>query len=226
MFYVYMLLREDGMTPFYIGKGKGMRWRDHWYPSRNKNCGIYKRRIIDKMRGNGVIVPKIKIAQGLTERQAFNVEMTLIAAYGRRDNRTGILANLTDGGDGPSGAVVSEETKALKRSRPGPNRGRIFNAMARANMSAAHKGKPLSEKQIAAGLARRGKPGPNKGRTFSEVVREKMSMAKKGKPGPRLGSTVPHDVRVRISEKLKGRPFTEERKFALRMARRRTVIFA
>ena len=94
-YYVYMYLREDG-TPYYVGKGKGNR--------------AYK-------KSDRVILPpndksRIKIVlTNLTEEQAFVNEKYFIAWYGRKDNNTGILRNLTDGGEGSSGAIISEETK-------------------------------------------------------------------------------------------------------------------
>ncbi len=94
-YYTYAYLREDG-TPYYIGKGKGGR--------------AYK-------KGKGEVAPPrnrsnvIKLKQNLTEEDAFRHEKYMIAIFGRKDLGTGILRNKTDGGDGPSGYVMSEAQK-------------------------------------------------------------------------------------------------------------------
>ena len=96
-FYTYAYLRED-KTPYYIGKGKGNRA----YKKHRKGIGVPK----DKSR-------IIFLKQNVTEEEAFRHEIYMIAVFGRKDLRTGILHNLTDGGDGASGWVPSEETKKL-----------------------------------------------------------------------------------------------------------------
>jgi hypothetical protein len=94
MYYVYQYLRENG-TPYYIGKGKGKR--------AYSNC-----RTIPKPKDK----TKIQVlAKGLLEREAFILEIKLIAHYGRIDLGTGILRNKTDGGEGASGTIWKEESK-------------------------------------------------------------------------------------------------------------------
>jgi hypothetical protein len=94
-FYTYAYLRED-RTPYYIGKGTGNRI----YKSNGRPCGKPK----DKSR-------IIFLKQNLTEEEAFRHEKYMIAVFGRKDLGTGILHNKTNGGEGPSGAVRSEETR-------------------------------------------------------------------------------------------------------------------
>jgi hypothetical protein len=89
-----MYLREDG-SPYYIGKGKDKRaWK--------KN----KKEAIKPPKDQS----KIKIlSHRLSEYEAFLLEIKLISIYGRKDLNTGVLRNRTDGGDGSSGAILSEE---------------------------------------------------------------------------------------------------------------------
>jgi hypothetical protein len=132
-FYVYLYLREDG-TPYYVGKGKGNR--------AFKNRGRRMKPPINKTR-------IIFHAENLTEEEAFALEKELIAKYGRKDNDTGILRNLTDGGEGTSGIIFSDERKAklseiAKENLNRPEvKARIMNAIntpeAKAKMSASAK---------------------------------------------------------------------------------------
>jgi hypothetical protein len=94
-FYTYAYLRED-RTPYYIGKGEKNR--------------IYKkgRKEIKPPKDKSRI---IFLKQNLTEEESFKHEKYMIAVFGRKDLGTGILRNRTDGGEGPSGAVRSDETK-------------------------------------------------------------------------------------------------------------------
>jgi hypothetical protein len=94
-YYTYAYLRED-RTPYYIGKGKGRRV----YLKHQKGISVPK----DKSR-------IIFLKQNLTEEEAFKHEIYMIAVLGRKDLGTGILRNKTDGGEGPSGAVRSEEQR-------------------------------------------------------------------------------------------------------------------
>jgi hypothetical protein len=52
------------------------------------------------------IIPIVSIfKENLSEEEAFKLERELIEYWGRRDIKTGILCNLTDGGEGNSGGT-------------------------------------------------------------------------------------------------------------------------
>lgn len=102
-FYVYQWLREDG-TPYYIGKGQTNR--------------AYESRRLYKPSNDRIEIVK----ENLTEQEAFDLEIELIAKYGRKDLGTGILRNKTDGGDG---ATPSLETRQkISDANKGKNAGK------------------------------------------------------------------------------------------------------
>ena len=121
-FYTYAYLREDG-TPYYIGKGCGYRI------SRldGRPCGVPK----DKTR-------IIFLKKNLTEEEAFKHEIYMIVVFGRKDLGTGILHNKTNGGDGASGYICSEETQ---KKISEVNKGRIFSEEHKKKLSESKKGK-------------------------------------------------------------------------------------
>lgn len=145
IYYVYQYLREDG-SPYYIGKGKG-------------------RRATSRNRRTVAVPPKDRIEivkDSLSEQEAFDLERQLIAQYGRKDLGTGILRNLTDGGEGTSGYKHTEEWKVQKSlSMSGRTctdehkakvsaalKGRIFDEEHRAKLSAWQSGKKLPKAQV------------------------------------------------------------------------------
>ena len=107
-FYTYAYLREDG-TPYYIGKGRG-----------DRAYNVYSH------RKNGVHVPLdhariLFLKKHLTEKEALDHEKYIIHVLGRKDLNTGILRNRTDGGDGASGAIRTEEHKIRVRGQNNGN---------------------------------------------------------------------------------------------------------
>jgi hypothetical protein len=129
MFYTYLWLREDG-TPYYAGKGSGRR--GHISGRHGVN-----RRPKDSLR--------IITQEWSSEQDAFDAEKFLIIYYGRLDMGTGCLRNLTDGGEGASGCIQSEEAKNKKRLAL---LGKPHSEERRKRQSESHKGKKRSEEAL------------------------------------------------------------------------------
>ena len=126
-FYVYAYLREDG-TPYYIGKG----------------CG---RRIHVKHKHVPVPPPKrrVKLVVDVDEATSFRFEKQCIAYWGTKHDSSGILINLTKGGEGTSGLQFSDESRK-QMSDSAKARGITSRAQYDALMAWAHgPRKPLTE---------------------------------------------------------------------------------
>jgi hypothetical protein len=203
-YYVYMYLREDG-TPYYVGKGKGRR-------AYNRGRAIPRPASKDR-----IVLPYTN----LTEEDAFKYEKDLIAKYGRKDIGTGILRNQTDGGEGSSGALVSEETRK-KISFAGKNQSAETKEKRRQS-NLGYKHSPEARAKITEGKLKRFSINP-----MSEETKKKISQAAKGrKLSPeakanrqakiaqsRMGIRMvrSEETKKKISQSLMGRKFSPEHK--------------
>lgn len=104
-FYVYEYFNSDGVL--YVGKGSKERMYDHFtdcFRSKTYWAKKLKKLILENN------LPEIRVVQsGLTELEAFNLEIELISKYGRKDIGTGVLYNGCNGGTGSSGHTMSAE---------------------------------------------------------------------------------------------------------------------
>ena len=182
-YYTYAYLRED-KTPQYIGKGKGNR--------------LYK-------RGSRVFAPPkdksriIYLKQNLTEGEAFKHEIYMIAVLGRIDLGTGILHNRTDGGDGVSGYIPSEETRkkisVATKGKNHPMYGKTLSDETKRKISEKTRGKkikPFTEEH------RRKLSVASK--NLSEETRKKLSDANRGENNPNYGKTASEETKRKMSE--------------------------
>lgn len=110
---VYILFRPDNGEPFYVGKGAPNRPWGHL--KRPDKCNTFKQAVIDKCVAMGLEIPVVVLHEGLTNEKACEIEIALIAAIGRWPN--GPLTNLTDGGEGCLGRVLTEEQRQNFRGK-------------------------------------------------------------------------------------------------------------
>jgi len=144
-FYIYCYIRDDG-TPYYIGKGTRKR---AWQKQNHQSIPNDNRKIII-------------LEANLSEIGAIALERRLIRWFGRKDLGTGILINLTDGGDGTSGYKHTEYYKQ--------------------KMSARNFGKnnPIALDNPNSSLARKKLSESKKGIKFTDIHKKNLSISHKG----------------------------------------------
>ena len=101
--YVYRHKRFDKNEIFYIGIGKTSNYK-RAYTKHHRN--IHWNNIINKTEYSVEI-----LVNNLSWEDACELEEFLILLYGRIDLKTGTLVNLTNGGDGRNGYIVTEDRK-------------------------------------------------------------------------------------------------------------------
>ena len=188
MFYTYLYFRKDG-TPYYVGKGKETRAFDtHKHTRRPKDRA------------------KIWVQYWESEEKAFEMEKWWIALYGRKDNGTGILRNLTDGGEGSSGHKPSEQTKKTVSAKLF---GIVRSKETRDKMSEGQRLRERGELTEAQKENLRRMSELNIGKVCPPETRKKISKAQKGRKYPDRIITSEQRERASImvlSRWAKGRP--------------------
>lgn len=234
-YYVYLFLRSKDSkhgrkySPYYVGKG----CRNRAYEKSGRKCPAPK----DK----SFIV---FVEEGLTEEEAFSLERYCIALYGRIDQGTGMLRNLTDGGDGVSGYRHLPETihrvRLAVKCRPSWWIGKRHSLQSRAKMSESATGrkasnetrKKMSDRRKGRKMTEEARQKLVKARTgqkHSEETRQKISQSRKGKAmgennpqygkkgelNHNFGKARPEEVRRKISEAHKGKKMGPRSQYAI-----------
>ena len=88
-FYVYVLIDPRDRTVFYVGKGTKRRISDHVRKVRQgQSDNIAKCLRISEILREGLEVIEEKVAEGMTEANALDLERQLIASYAYLTNQT------------------------------------------------------------------------------------------------------------------------------------------
>lgn len=158
-FYVYGWYLTDG-TCFYVGKGTGDRYRE-----RSRRNEYWINIVAQEEREGKAVFVKI-LHEGLSEQDALAIEEGLIKQWAPK-------ANLTLGGQGPTGYKHTEE--ALQRT--GAAQKALWqDPEYRAHMVEVHTGHTHTEDAKAKiGAAHKGQKRP-------EGTGEKIAATKRGKP--------------------------------------------
>lgn len=160
-FYIYFHITEDTKEIFYVGKGKDYRAK------RKGGRGKLWENIVKK---HGYEIEYLHT--NISEKEAFELEVYYINKIGRRDLGLGPLINFTNGGEGSSGHILTQEHKD--------------------KIGKSLKGRIFSEEHIRKNIeSKLGKKRPEefckkmseirKGTTASDETRKKLSEAGKGR---------------------------------------------
>ena len=194
IFYVYEHWRPDTNECFLVGKGHDRR--AYSFSGRNTR----HRHIVGFLRKNG-LEPEVRIIfEGMVEAEALQLEIAWIALWRSQGQA---VANITDGGEGTSGLVHSEETRALIKAK---RAGQIRPPCS-----------PETREKIAA--AQRGvKRGPNpnisawmKGRKLTEEHKRRIGEGGRGRIDP-------PEVRARRAASVRGTKASETTRLLLSLS--------
>lgn len=206
LFYTYFHTRNDTGAVFYVGKGQD-KTRRAYDCNRNKHWA----HVVNKSGHTVHIASKWK-----TEYEAFEHEKFLIACFKDLNIQ---LTNMTDGGEGWSGATHTEEFKIHMREKMV---GRTMSIETKKKMSVSAKLRALTPEFIARNT---GENNPMKrpevaersgaaqrGKKLTDEHKLKISLAGIGRLGANKGKTASKETRAKMSASARGRVLTEEHK--------------
>jgi hypothetical protein len=209
MAYVYRHIRLDTNKVFYVGIGNDLKYKRSFSKyNRNKHW----HNIVNKTQIEIEI-----LFDDINYDEAKNKEIEFISLYGRRDLGIGTLVNMTNGGEGCLGMIVTEDVRN-KISKN--NKGKKISQETRDKISLSRKGfKHSDEVKKKIGDFKRGKKLPPR-KPISEDTRRKMSESKKGK-SPSYNYIRTEEHRKRLREGALGKKMSDACK--LKMSENRSI---
>jgi len=220
MAYVYRHIRLDKNEPFYIGIGSDNRYQRAF-------CKKTRNNIWNKITNKTSYEVEI-LLDNLSVEDAKKKEIEFISLYKRIDNGNGVLANMTDGGEGCKGLIHTLESRIKMGDA---NRGKTISLENRKKVSEFHKGKVTPEyvkRKIS--IAQMGRKHSqesiekmrissmnpvfspetrlkisiaNKGKVRSDETKRKLSIANSGANHPFYGKKLPDSTKEKIKKSAK-----------------------
>ena len=172
--YCYMLLHNS--IPFYVGiSSSNKRLYSHEKEAKpySRISNALKTRKIRKILRNNESIQYQIVREFTNVIEAYHAERSLILFYGKVIDRTGILTNLTDGGEGAACRPSSAKQKAA--------------------VSKANKGKPKTQvtlDRLSVSIKKyfETNPGTFKGKKHTEETKKLMSIRQSGENHPHFGT--------------------------------------
>lgn len=199
---VYRHRRLDTNKVFYIGIG---RFEKRAYDF-NKRSDWWK-----KIKAKTDISVEI-ISDNIDFEDAKDLEVLLIKEYGRANMGTGILINMTDGGDGVLGRIISESHKQKLREA---NALRVDEIVA--NFLKHSKGREVSEE------TRLKISNANKGKIRSDEYKERVRIKSTGNKYS-LGYKHTDESKLKMSISNKNKIFSKETRGKISISKSKIII--
>ena len=136
----------------------------------------------------------------MSEKDALNHEIEMIKTWGRKDLGTGMLRNMTDGGECGNKTIRTDETKAKIRIAKA-----YTSPETRLKMSLAHMGQKLSPER------RKNLLLVNTGRKCTQETKAKIRLAS-------IGKKMSHESRLKMSLANLGKKATNQAKANMSLA--------
>jgi hypothetical protein len=169
MAYLYRHIRIDNNVPFYVGIG-----------SDEKFVRAYNKHRRSQKWFNIVAKTEYKVdivLMDISLDEAKEKEIEFIKLYGRSDKGEGTLCNLTDGGEGNPGRIVSDEWRKNKSiEQTGRVQSDEFKQKRREYMT----GRKMTEGSRQKHIERMRTNHPSKGKKRNEEARRNISEGHKG----------------------------------------------
>lgn len=201
MAYVYRHIRLDTNQPFYIGIGSDRNY-SRSYTKKRRNQ--FWRNVAEKTE----FVVEI-ILDDLSWEEACLKEIEFILLYGRRDIGTGILVNMTNGGDGALGRIPYKRTKHHLEKIKQINLGKPMMEETKIRLRSANIGKTASNE------TREKMSRSQKGKIISKETLEKMSNSQRGRKLDKehiekirlskIGKKHSNETKIKMSNSQKGK---------------------
>jgi hypothetical protein len=163
-YYLYRHIRIDKNEPFYIGIGTKQSTKFNSAKSEYRRAYETSRK--ESYIWNNIVSKTDYEVQIIFESDDYNFikgkELEFISLYGRIDKNTGVLSNMTNGGDGFIGYVPSKEkiekhklfmtgrkqSEEEKQKRNESRKGYMHSEETKIKMSNSHKGKKTSKEHL------------------------------------------------------------------------------